>query len=147
VGEGAAELGGELPLEVNLDALAAISFAKGCYLGQELTSRTHFRGVIRKRLLPFSCAAGVERGDSLLRAPPAAGAPAGRVLAFLPPAADGGSGLGLALVRLDALQADGWARLAVEERPGAVAEVRRPEWWPPAWAAGEAAGGVGTVAA
>ena len=41
-----------LPLEANLEHLNAVSFAKGCYLGQELTARTNFRGVVRKRLLP-----------------------------------------------------------------------------------------------
>ena len=41
-----------LPLESNLELLNAISFRKGCYLGQELTARTQFRGVVRKRLLP-----------------------------------------------------------------------------------------------
>ena len=41
-----------LPLESNLELLNAISFHKGCYLGQELTARTKFRGVVRKRLLP-----------------------------------------------------------------------------------------------
>lgn len=30
-----------------------ISFSKGCYLGQELTQRTHFTGTIRKVALPF----------------------------------------------------------------------------------------------
>jgi folate-binding Fe-S cluster repair protein YgfZ len=39
-------------LEYNLDALGAISFTKGCYVGQELIARTHFRGVVRKRLAP-----------------------------------------------------------------------------------------------
>ena len=34
VAEGSAELAGELPLEAGLDGLAAVSFAKGCYLGQ-----------------------------------------------------------------------------------------------------------------
>lgn len=34
-------------------ALNAISFDKGCYVGQELVARTHHRGVIRKRLLPL----------------------------------------------------------------------------------------------
>lgn len=42
-----------LPLESNLDRHAAISFNKGCYLGQELTARTHFTGVVRKRLVPL----------------------------------------------------------------------------------------------
>jgi folate-binding protein YgfZ len=42
-----------LPSECNLDLLHGINFAKGCYLGQELTARTQFKGVVRKRLLPF----------------------------------------------------------------------------------------------
>lgn len=33
--------------------LNAISFDKGCYVGQELVARTHHRGVIRKRLFPL----------------------------------------------------------------------------------------------
>jgi folate-binding protein YgfZ len=41
-----------IPLECNLDQLNAISWSKGCYVGQELTARTHYRGVVRKRLLP-----------------------------------------------------------------------------------------------
>ena len=41
-----------MPLEYNLDGLGAISFTKGCYVGQELIARTHFRGVVRKRLMP-----------------------------------------------------------------------------------------------
>lgn len=46
-------LGEAVPLEYNLVALNAISFDKGCYVGQELVARTHHRGVIRKRLLPL----------------------------------------------------------------------------------------------
>ena len=38
------------PLESGLDLLNAIDFTKGCYVGQELTARTHYRGTIRKRL-------------------------------------------------------------------------------------------------
>jgi hypothetical protein len=41
-----------LPAEANLDVHRAICFTKGCYLGQELTARTHFTGVVRKRALP-----------------------------------------------------------------------------------------------
>jgi hypothetical protein len=40
------------PLECNFDELNAISYTKGCYVGQELTARTHHRGTVRKRLLP-----------------------------------------------------------------------------------------------
>lgn len=38
-----------LPLEGNLDYLNGVDFKKGCYVGQELTARTHHRGVVRKR--------------------------------------------------------------------------------------------------
>lgn len=41
-----------LPLEANLDLLHGVHFHKGCYLGQELTTRTHFQGLVRKRVLP-----------------------------------------------------------------------------------------------
>lgn len=41
-----------LPLECNLELLNGVSFGKGCYVGQELTARTQFKGVIRKRVVP-----------------------------------------------------------------------------------------------
>lgn len=41
-----------VPLEWNLSFLNGVSFDKGCYVGQELMARTHFRGLIRKRVLP-----------------------------------------------------------------------------------------------
>lgn len=37
-------------LECNLDELHALSWAKGCYVGQELMARTKHRGLLRKRL-------------------------------------------------------------------------------------------------
>ena len=46
--------GSAVPLEYNLDGLNAISFSKGCYVGQELVARTHFQGMVRKRLMPFT---------------------------------------------------------------------------------------------
>ena len=41
-----------LPQESNFDYYGGIDFHKGCYLGQELTIRTHHTGVVRKRILP-----------------------------------------------------------------------------------------------
>lgn len=41
-----------IPLECGLDELNAISWTKGCYMGQELTARTKHRGLVRKRLIP-----------------------------------------------------------------------------------------------
>ncbi len=39
------------PMEANLDLLNAIDFQKGCFVGQEVTSRTHRKGQVRKRIV------------------------------------------------------------------------------------------------
>ena len=44
-----------LMLEAGLDKLAAVDFEKGCYIGQEVTARTHYRGLVKRRLLPLRC--------------------------------------------------------------------------------------------
>lgn len=43
-----------LPFEGNLDMCDGVSFNKGCYLGQELTHRTHVMLVTRKRTVPLT---------------------------------------------------------------------------------------------
>ncbi len=40
-----------LPQEANLEALNAISYTKGCYTGQEIVARLHFRGHVNKRVV------------------------------------------------------------------------------------------------
>ena len=54
IAEGQKEIitGSALPQESNIDFFDGIDFRKGCYLGQELTIRTHHTGVVRKRILP-----------------------------------------------------------------------------------------------
>ncbi|KAK2744379.1 ccr4 associated factor [Myotisia sp. PD_48] len=54
VAEGQTEIrrAAALPGDSNIDIMNGIDFHKGCYLGQELTIRTHHRGIIRKRILP-----------------------------------------------------------------------------------------------
>lgn len=101
------------PIEANFDLLNGIDFAKGCFVGQETTSRMKRRGEIKKRMLPIVFdgpppPAGTEVLNGDLRA--------GEVLT----GRDGGA---MALLRLDRL--DG--ALTVEGRP---AEVRRPEFLP-----------------
>ena len=104
VPNGAAELPSAeaLPLESNLELLSGVSFAKGCYLGQELTARTHFRGVVRKRVLPVVVAAAVggdgeeaEGAAALAHLPPPERAAAARLLraGFGPLGVDGGEEL------------------------------------------------------
>ncbi|TVY42992.1 putative transferase, mitochondrial [Lachnellula occidentalis] len=54
VAEGQGELvyTSALPQESNIDYMGGIDYRKGCYVGQELTIRTHHMGVVRKRILP-----------------------------------------------------------------------------------------------
>jgi folate-binding protein YgfZ len=53
-----------IPQEANLDGLGAISYTKGCYTGQEVVARVHFRGHVNKTL----------RGLRAASAPPPIGA-------------------------------------------------------------------------
>jgi len=39
-------------LEAGFDELAGVSWTKGCYMGQELTARTKYRGLLKRRLVP-----------------------------------------------------------------------------------------------
>ncbi len=41
-------------LEAGFDELSGISWTKGCYMGQELTARTRYRGLVKRRLLPVT---------------------------------------------------------------------------------------------
>lgn len=41
-----------LLLENGFEELGGVSFEKGCYIGQEVTARTRYRGLVKKRLLP-----------------------------------------------------------------------------------------------
>jgi folate-binding protein YgfZ len=42
-----------IPLEFSFDKLNAISWTKGCYMGQELTARTYYRKLINKKVVPL----------------------------------------------------------------------------------------------
>ncbi len=41
-------------LEAGFDELHGVDWDKGCYMGQELTARTKYRGLIKKRLMPVT---------------------------------------------------------------------------------------------
>lgn len=47
-----------IPQEANLDDLNAISYTKGCYVGQELVARVHFRGHVNRHLRGLRSAGG-----------------------------------------------------------------------------------------
>jgi len=43
-----------LMLEAGLDRIGAVDFEKGCYIGQEVTARTHYRGLVKRRIVPLA---------------------------------------------------------------------------------------------
>ncbi|NXE98034.1 CAF17 transferase, partial [Menura novaehollandiae] len=111
-----------LPLESNLAFMNGISFTKGCYIGQELTARTHHMGVIRKRLLPVCFPAplpshGIPEGAEILTE---SGKPAGKFRA-------GGGELGIALLRLAHVNEPLCVNLGGDK---VKLSATTPEWWP-----------------
>ncbi|MBU2677733.1 MAG: hypothetical protein KJP16_11665 [Gammaproteobacteria bacterium] len=50
---------------LNLDLLDAINMDKGCYTGQEVIARTHYKGATKRRTLRFESAAPVSAGEKV----------------------------------------------------------------------------------
>eukprot|EP00108_Taenia_solium_P002373 TsM_000775000 transcript=TsM_000775000 gene=TsM_000775000 len=69
--EGADEFksGEGLPLEANADLCHGVSFSKGCYVGQELTARSRFVGVIRRRVAPILLESTISQNTIPLNSP------------------------------------------------------------------------------
>lgn len=78
-------------LDVNYDALNAVSYKKGCFVGQEVTSRMKRKGMARKRTLIAEF-----EGDA-----PARGMTVTAGESTLGETLSGAEGRGLALIRLD----------------------------------------------
>lgn len=55
-----------LLLEAGFDELDGIDWDKGCYMGQELTARTRYRGLVKRRLLPIVAEAGLPSSGPIL---------------------------------------------------------------------------------
>jgi len=53
------------PHMLNLDLLGAVSFDKGCYTGQEIVARTHYKGATKRRTLKFEASGQVAAGDKV----------------------------------------------------------------------------------
>jgi folate-binding protein YgfZ len=101
------------PIEADFDLLNGVDFQKGCFVGQETTSRMKRRGTVKSRMLPIvfegaAPAPGAEVLAGTLRA--------GEVLS-------GVEGRAMALVRLDRVEG---AALSVDGRP---VRVERPAWF------------------
>ena len=81
-----------LLLEAGFDELHGIAWDKGCYMGQEITARTKYRGLVKRRLLPVTLSAPVPPGSKVL----AEGQEVGEIRSTA-------RRLALAMLRLDAL--------------------------------------------
>jgi folate-binding protein YgfZ len=53
------------PHMLNLDLIDAVSFDKGCYPGQEIVARTHYRGATKRRCLRFGSTTPAHAGDKV----------------------------------------------------------------------------------
>ena len=82
-------------IDANLDLLDAIDFHKGCYIGQELTSRMKRRGQIKNRILGYVSSTQHPAGSEVLKGDLRAGETLGQAGTF-----------GLGLMRLDRIDGD-----------------------------------------
>lgn len=102
-----------LLLENGFEELHGVDFEKGCYIGQELTARTHYRALIKKRLMPVAI-------DGPLPAPgtplTADGVEAGEMKSAA-------GHRGLALVKIDT-----WKKAGTFDAGGAKITPRQPAW-------------------
>ena len=98
-------------LENGFEELNGVDFDKGCYMGQELTARTKYRALIKKRLVPVKVEGPL----------PASGTPVTHNGEEVGEMRSGRDGVGLAMLKLDALAGPlsaGAAKLA----------PRKPDW-------------------
>lgn len=101
------------PVEANFDLLNGIDFNKGCFVGQETTSRMKRRGTIKNRMLPLRFDGSIpDKGAEILNGDRRAG----EVLT-------GASGTVMGLLRLDRCE-------GVLTIGGQDARVWRPTWMP-----------------
>jgi folate-binding protein YgfZ len=100
-------------LESGFDELHGIDWDKGCYIGQELTARTKYRGLIKKRLFPVQIDGPAPEPGAIITSD---GQDAGEMRSSR-------AGLGLALLRLEAMSAAD----KLQSGPSSIAPMK-PDW-------------------
>jgi hypothetical protein len=105
------------PHEANFDQIGAISFRKGCFVGQEVVSRIEHRGTARSRILPCRVEGALPARGSEISA---GGKAIGR-------ACSGAGDRLLALLRLDRLEEVLDSGLPVTAG-GSMLHPERPPW-------------------
>ena len=129
VGECSSELqtSKALPLESNVDYLHGVSFHKGCYIGQELTARTHHTGVVRKRIMPLIVdnPQGVSLQTELNIENEKSKKSVGKLKNII-------NNYGIGLMRIeDCLKAqNNEESIVISDHPDVTVKVLKPDWWP-----------------
>ena len=104
-------------LEAGFDELGGIDWEKGCYMGQELTARTKYRALIKKRLLPVRVEGALpEPGTPVM----IDGAEAGEIRS-------GRGDRALALLRLEAIEDSGRTGIPLTAGGARITPIK-PEW-------------------
>jgi tRNA-modifying protein YgfZ len=111
------ESGDIFPHEANFDQIGAISFRKGCFVGQEVVSRIEHRGTARSRILPCRVEGALPAKGSEISA-------AGKIIGR---ACSGAGDRLLALLRLDRLEEARGGGLPVTAG-GSTLHPERPPW-------------------
>jgi hypothetical protein len=106
-----------LLLESGFDELNGVDWKKGCYMGQELTARTKYRGLVRKRLIPVKV-------DGPLPAP---GTPIEHDGQEVGEIRSGSGNRAIAMLRLEALHAGDLTSGATRVLPEVPAWMKLPE--------------------
>jgi folate-binding protein YgfZ len=104
-------------LESGFEELHGVDFAKGCFVGQELTARMKYRGLVRKRLLPVILKGPRPEPGTIIRL---GEREAGEMRSSI-------DGQGLALLRLDRLAEAAEAGTALVAGATEVVPVK-PDW-------------------
>ena len=112
-------------LEAGLHLLGAIDFEKGCYVGQEVTARTHYRGLVKRRLFPVSASGKLTSGQALQRGDTAIGRTGST--ASLPDAGD----IALASLSLDAVKDSLAGTTELTTDKGQIISLHIPDWMHP----------------
>jgi tRNA-modifying protein YgfZ len=103
-------------LEAGFDELNGVDWKKGCYMGQELTARTKYRGLVKRRLMPVR----ILDGDM-----PAPGTPVMRDDREVGEIRSGAGSMALAMLRVNVLED---LEHAVLSAGGSTLLPEKPDW-------------------
>ena len=144
-----------LALEYNLDGLNGVSFDKGCYVGQEMTARSKFVLVVRKRAVPLVIRRLDQSNPTLLNplleqdtkdidltggevplgvtvTAPGERRAVGKIFSVVPEGE--GTWRGIGICRLGVLWSGVDETLGIDGgETGLVVKAVRPEWWREEW--------------